>query len=983
VEEIFNYYRDINRIASDTLDISRFNNPILSNLLVQLKEANQNALADSQTLLKDLKVKEKKVREALKGLGYKEEELFEIFRQKDSKKRNTNHLVQRYNLDYLLVRGRLKKSLMQNTDNTAAYKAFVEWNKKATKQIDLLTLFPTAGATVDKAKQKEYIATLKKEMGVNHFNEYYEAQKKKIDRYNEQFKQFKEYLQDTHNAASYEDLLKIPTAKKALETWLNSNSPYYFYGHLKTRDLPLSPTKKYNNHESIVLVPKDDSSYDSNFKIIESNKDIYEFYKYYEQVNKELESLLPLKERINLMYYGIPYLPTLAKNAYREKGYKAGLAPIQDAITRAITIEGESTEDINPVNDRVYRKLGINLTKDNRAEIDTHIALNMVEYQNKNNGALPTKEMMEEWRRDKVHELSQKQSFDLPAVLRLYSMSTLTYSHKAKVEDYMKIIQNIFDRQKEIRRNSKGEVILRDDNKPDIKEASSSFKNTKAALDYASNVFYGITKKNEGTTTDKAFTSDEKLTIKKLDDALLKLETLHSAGTIDDDSYDIQKKTLEDLKNSIGGIKVWSRKGDALLKLVQLKGMGWNFMSGIANIGFGWISNYLEAEGGLIYSRKSLDKAYRMTGHSVWRNATFNKATTPTAAKIRAIMDNWDVLKDASKELFVDPYGLHISDKLKWAEPYNVTQRTEYVNQAPLMIALMLDKTFEHNGNTYTYWDAFNETGRWDESKFGPEPKKDVVKLILKLDQVIKANHGNYDPISALKIKDNFLGRAVSQFRTWMFEGVANRFEKEKYDDLFEEYRKGRYITGWEVLKENGMSIELPIMVLKGLIRNATFGKVFADSNFDSLIGPKFKAVDAANMRKLMMEINMYITLYTSYMILKSMAEGLDDEEDKYSKYALNLAINQGLRLKTDIVFYLNPSEFKNLLRDLIPMSSLITDTQQWGKAVYKLATGEDEIKSGVYSGHSRLLRETSQMLPFTSQIYKNINYGIQTFDKN
>jgi len=83
-----------------------------------------------------------------------------------------------------------------------------------------------------------------------------------------------------------------------------------------------------------------------------------------------------------------------------------------------------------------------------------------------------------------------------------------------------------------------------------------------------------------------------------------------------------------------------------------------------------------------------------------------------------------------------------------------------------------------------------------------------------------------------------------------------------------------------------------------------------------------------------------------------------------------------------DILFYIHPNEFRNLLRDLVPAASIIKDSGEWLNASKRLIEGEDEITSGVYSGYSRFLRETAQMLPFGTQVYKNINYSIQTFDK-
>ena len=130
-----------------------------------------------------------------------------------------------------------------------------------------------------------------------------------------------------------------------------------------------------------------------------------------------------------------------------------------------------------------------------------------------------------------------------------------------------------------------------------------------------------------------------------------------------------------------------------------------------------------------------------------------------------------------------------------------------------------------------------------------------------------------------------------------------------------------------------------------------------------------------------MSEVVMYISIYSSYLLLKTVAGELDDEDDM-SKYVINNLINQSLRLKTDIIFYLNPNEFQNLIRDLIPIMSIISDTGEWLGAVSKAVQGEDTLGTGVYAGKSRLMRESAQMLPFGSQGYKVFNYSIQTFDR-
>jgi len=962
VEDIFKYYKDVNRITSETLDISRFGNALSSNLLLKLKEANIQAIDESRDMLKDLEEREKVLRAALKSIGFTGEDTFDVFRQRDSKGRLTGHLVRRYSADFVKTLGRLKKGLNRN-NNRQVYETLLNWSRTNTKEIDLRKIF------LDAERDQDYIDTLKEEMGETHYNAWYKNQKAKIDRYFEQKQNFEELLEERRSN----------NPEQAMATWVAQHSPFVYQRHLKsglTKGFE-EGLNKFRNTDFIVSVPAKEKDYDNNFKTIESNKDIYDFYNYFTDLDAKLQSLLPEKERVNLIYYGIPYLPKTAQNAFRGKGMTIGLAPVKDAIARTVRIAGEGQEDINPITDRPYRNLDISLTKDNRLELKVYMENKTIEYQENNNGQLPSKELQSEWMADKINELSQQKSFDLPAVLRLYSMAAHTYTHKARVEDYMRLVQNIFDRQKENK-------LDRATNEPiegKTKEASNSFRNTKAALDYTASTFYGITKSNEGITSDKVYTTEEKKLLKDVEKNILKVESMYRSGVLSEDQYNEKIKELYDIRDSIGGIAVWSRRGDAVLKYVQLKGMGWNFMSGIANIGFGLISNYIEAAGGLHYTNADLNRGYKLVRSSMLRNATFNRVTTPTAKKIRSLMNKWDVLKDASKELYENAFDLRVSDKHKWLEPYNMTVRTEYLNQAPLLIAVLNNKKLTlPDGTVTTYWDALDENGNWDTEKYGPEPTKELTKAKLKLDQLIKRNHGNYDPVSALKIKDKILGRALSQFRTWMFEGFANRFQNRKYDALLEMDVKGRYVTTMDFFKEYGFKGSID--VLKGMVRHLTFGKVFKNSDFDSIISDnnKLDKIDAANLRKLMAEISMYISLYTSYMLL-SLAAGEMDDDDKYKKYALNLFINQGIRLKTDILFYSNPQEFRNLMRDLIPAMSIIKDGYEWADAVGRFIQGDDEIKTGVYSGNSRLLRETVQMFPFGTQVYKNINYSVQTFD--
>ena len=214
---------------------------------------------------------------------------------------------------------------------------------------------------------------------------------------------------------------------------------------------------------------------------------------------------------------------------------------------------------------------------------------------------------------------------------------------------------------------------------------------------------------------------------------------------------------------------------------------------------FGATSNLIEGEGNQLYNNNDLGKAYgKVLLNSSVRNATFNKVNRSEALKIRALMDNFDIMAESGRE-FKSLVGADYTEKMKWLSAFNVNARTEYINQAPLML-VMFDKTkFEYEGKEYSLYEGFDNAGNWNEVKFGKEPEELISKTILKVKALIQRNHGNYNPMSPMLAKKSALGRLLMQFRTWMVEGYRTRFfDKEaRYDEILETTVKGRYISDY------------------------------------------------------------------------------------------------------------------------------------------------------------------------------------------
>jgi len=355
-------------------------------------------------------------------------------------------------------------------------------------------------------------------------------------------------------------------------------------------------------------------------------------------------------------------------------------------------------------------------------------------------------------------------------------------------------------------------------------------------------------------------------------------------------------------------------------------------------------------------------------------------------------MNRYDVLKEAKNEIFKtteEKLFKKVGDKVKWLNPFNPQSRSEYFNQAPVMIAMMMDtKITTKGGEELTVWEAYDMKGNLKE---GIELEaQDMLNMKSRVDKVVKMNHGNYDPDTPLAVKRAFLGRALSQFRVWAYQGFFERFHNEFKDYNLADrmnpesnylVRKGRYQSYMAFFHadSNLAGVALPVGIVVQLLRKL----VGAKTSFNSMTNDKFTEVDAANMRKNMTEIMIGVMLYALIAALKA---GIDDDDDKFGKkkLAYNLLINQAGRLVTDIGFYVSPMEFERLSRNALPMFTVVIDAAKVMNDISRLVKGEEDIlQSGPSKGQSRTWRDVKKIIPGPVQFEKLKNASYQVYKKN
>ena len=1016
-DEIYQHLVDTNAVASNTLNLSRLGDPMLTAAFNAVERANILAQQEANEIWKNL---DELTAKFLKKSGGS----YDILKQLTDDGKETGRLVHRFSNEFFKTRNMLIEQAFNRRNaktgktkrDSALIKNFFDWTRANTIMFDPRMLFEDSlsddsvvpsefvysRVKFSEADKAAHIAELKKQLGEKGYNIFLERAQKKIEKFQEE------------REAVYDKIQVNPSWSQAekdaqFNNWLRENSPYWALDMQDNAAMRVKDDKSFyavhGLRNYVIQVPrkfvdgKETKWYDKNFEKIEADADLAAYHNFMLETLKALSYTLPPQKRAIMSVGVIPTLEKTLLDLFSEKGMMVGVKPLWDKFKQLQTTTDFATtinSDINPLTGEIDRSVQLQYIEDTDARVTQMVREMSIEHRQKT-GQPETAEDRKRFREIAQDQLSKEKSWDLTKVLKAYSLNVLAHKHKTNIEPQIKLIEQAFNKRKEIQTNRAGQTQFDENGNPILQEG---LKNYKEAFDFFLNTFYGTgTRKVEGVSKTKLYTEAEKVRKAKLEELLAAEEDAE------------QKEFLQAQIDALGGYRTASGVVDTALKFMTLKGLGWNLASGFSNIGFGVISNLIESADGRLINPKHMRKAYMLTLNSIGRNLSadvlFNDPNG-VATKIRSIMDDWDLLQTSANELYDNSQKSSLS-KLKRFGPYTIQQRSEYLNQAPIMIAVLMDmKAKDPQGNEVSLWEAMGQDAQLKE---GYTSEADIPKIIQKIKRISEMTHGDYN--NQLKIKSTAAGRALSQFRTWMFEGFANRFEGEKVDytlsyGMDEPYvRKGRYRSytlgqlttagagigtmmlpgigtiigagiGVVAGKLGGMRTEYSAMEdtlfsLKQLARKL----MFQSTKFDD----KFSPVDAANMRKNMMELQIMLGLMGVALLLKA-AIGDDDEEDQM---VANFLLNQTLRLRTDIGFYTNPLEFEKLTKTAIPMASIVQDSYKLVTDVQKYFNDDnddDVFESGPFKGDSKALVHAGALIPGPAQAIKLYRMGNTIFDK-
>ena len=949
IEEVFKSIKD-NWAASQLLSIDKIDHPLVRLLYIETKNANAQITREQAGIFKEYEELLKKAMPRLKELDSKDP--MSVLRQEQVDEKGNlfynGNLVHPYSAVFLSERDS-RASAIKNEDSIkrkSAQKRYYKWLDQNVIYFDYSILFPFEGEEVSQEERQAYIEELYRQGGKEHVDtllKYAErmANQFKTDRLEQEI-----LLKDMR--------LSDSDKEREMHLWDLKNSPYIYNDNtpfIEYDGVPYYPPKRYSRYipkRFIIVNGKEVESgyYDKKYDTIRSDENLKALHSFMTNTLRNVNTYVPSWRNRQ----GTTILPLLKKTLVEEyypQLFTMG-GPLNLVKDHLITqLRENATKDtlvsapIAPSTGEPFRRLDINSVSKAEA-VSREIRRLRADYASKG-----TSRNYHQLKAEASRIVAEEHSDDVDKVFRLTIQQGLIYKHKAATEDMLRMSQDLFFKYvKEQKITPQGTPIR--DSKKSIDGPSNIQRAVRNHMDY----YWGDrTKKIEGATKNKAYTKEEILIKERLEEMLKQYTTNASKikSVIGDEEYEKVISELKDDLETLGGVYSGGKAGDLLLKWIQLQGLGWNVTAAVANLGFGVLSNATLALDGRVISKNNFLRAYKLAMHSMVRNASFNHKTTETAQKIRNLMDNLGVLKDSSNEIFRNK-GSVLKGRLGWLQAYNLTKRTEYMNQAPIMIGILM----EYNSKGEKVKEGEKSLWELADSDGNMKGVDDEVlnNIMLKIDDVNKWGHGNYDLFSRLLAKSTLAGRMLTIFRTWMFEGFYSRWGREQEFEYLGITRKGR----WRSYAEAFSSWEKVAWTAK-----QSMLQLAGKSNW----GDRLNDTDAANMRANIAELIMLGGIMVMSALLKALSE--DEDEGYRTAYFI---VNMMTRMETDIMLYVNPMEFEQLSKSTIPAARVISDwvdVMHYG-AAYIFDNESDELKSGPFKGDSKLWRASREALPILSQ---------------
>jgi hypothetical protein len=491
--------------------------------------------------------------------------------------------------------------------------------------------------------------------------------------------------------------------------------------------------------------------------------------------------------------------------------------------------------------------------------------------------------------KNKKSFVENEKSYDLGKSLTIFFESAMRYHELSLVEHVHETGRDILLNQKEQILTASGEEAKGGFN---LSKTAKGLENTISSLDY----FIQSTVYGKSTDEGSSFTVEKESFVGRVFDSL---------GMMG------EKDEL-----SISSVKLLN----SILRYTGLNNLGYNLYSPITNLLGGKSMQLLMGVGGRWYDSKDYGFASAVVTLGPFSNLTED------ARKARLFIDMFQLQSSeySDKEKKDNSTGFKAFSSIPG--PMSGMTSTESHMQNAGLIAMI--KSNKHSIK-WSDWKVVNDELQYIGENSLDEGVKEAFRQ--KVLHVNGRALGNMNPDDKIKMKQFFLGRAITQHRGWIPAMLESHWSSKKYNYVLGEYVEGRFNT---------------------LIRFVTTNKL----NWKNLSNE-----DKANVKEAFAEISIILLAYGLYAAVAGSDE--DKEKRKKLKYLLKVLS----RYKSEMMFFTGFG-YSDMHKILISPAPSISTLEKFGRLLGSIKDISISDEKDLEKIGKKLKKNVGQMIPYWSQ---------------
>lgn len=391
-----------------------------------------------------------------------------------------------------------------------------------------------------------------------------------------------------------------------------------------------------------------------------------------------------------------------------------------------------------------------------------------------------------------VNEIVSQESYNLPQNLKLYSGAAALYAGRNAAMPMVNLLRKHFESISKPNQNNAGEDAT----------TKAKTKRTRAVTiserKFQKDVLGNITGNVKGKLEKKVYSHEEKKIIDELEAQIM------NELAQDEPNENVINSIRSELEN-MGRNIAFSSFHDRLMVLTRFVGLALSPMGAVKNFMQGKMSNFINGASGLDMKVESMLKGEHIVMGSHIKLLS-GRMIKPKGAMILAIMmKRFDLLQDSSNELQKSTVDSGVSVNYSWTNVYVLQQRTEYVNQAPILAGLLVDTMITgKDGTQSSVWDALKggkhpgelaDNFRTDENikTWELAESSEAGNFTSKVSTVIANHQGDYRRFGGSTYSNDILFKSATMYQRWVGRYVHTRFAAEYTDKALGRKFKGRY----------------------------------------------------------------------------------------------------------------------------------------------------------------------------------------------